>query len=305
MKHELTFLQKQQLELARLHGLEDEQIEQISDYHYNYRQMEQLRLAMEEDMDPHILAVMMHPWIHARDMEDIRYRASAGQPIDKYHRPVPWRRIVLGLVCLLAAGGGSLLIHGMKREKPVPLELRVQEVTLAAGQSFRPEDYVRQPQDLSEVQLPEGFQVEEPGSYLAEYILNKDPDVHEYLRIRVVDEAAPQITLKAETASITAGEQPDCLTYLQEVTDNVDGDLLRQTACTYDEERLEIVFTAKDRAGNTAEAVLPVSTEEPQEQPVMAEENPVGTPGSILHSGPLSGSGTIAEGYDYVVEQVQ
>ena len=43
MKHELTFLQKQQVELARLHGLEDEQIRQLADYHYNYRQMEQLR----------------------------------------------------------------------------------------------------------------------------------------------------------------------------------------------------------------------------------------------------------------------
>ncbi len=305
MKHELTFLQKQQVELARLHGLEDEQIRQLADYHYNYRQMEQLRLAMEEDTDPHILAVMMHPWVRARDMEDIRYRASIGQPVDHYRRPVPWRRLGVCAFGLLAAGCGLVLVHGAKKEKPVLLELRAAEITLAAGQSFRPEDYIRQPEDISAVQLPEGFEADEPGSYLAEYVLREDPSVHAYLRIRVADETAPSIVLNAQQAVIAAAEAPECRQYLAEVSDNVDGDLLRQTACSYDAEKQEIVFRVKDRAGNTAEAVLPVSAAEETEEPVMSEVQPAGTPDTVLHTGPLTGSGTIADGYDFVVEQVQ
>ncbi|MBR0214916.1 MAG: hypothetical protein IJL95_09370 [Solobacterium sp.] len=305
MKHELTFLQKQQVELARLHGLEDEQIRQLADYHYNYRQMEQLRLAMEEDTDPHILAVMMHPWVRARDMEDIRYRASAGQPIDHYRRPVPWRRLGICAFGLLAAGCGLVLVHGTKREKPVLLELRAAEITLACGQSFRPEDYIRQPEDLSAVQLPEAFEAYEPGNYLAEYVLRKDPSVHAYLRIRVADEAAPSIVLNAEQAVMAVSGEPECRQYLAEVSDNVDGDLLRQTACSYDAEKQEIVFRVKDRAGNTAEAVLPVRAAEETEAPVMTEEQTSGTPDTILHTGPLTGHGTIADGYDFVVEQVQ
>ncbi len=305
MKHELTFLQKQQIELARLHGLEDEQIEQIADYHYNYRQMEQLRLAMEEDMDPHILAVMMHPWVHARDMEDIRYRASLGQPVDHYRRPVPWRRLGICVLGVLIGSCGLVLARGEKKEKPVLLELRAAEITLASGQSFCPEDYIRQPEDLAAVQLPEGFQAEAPGNYLAEYVLRSDPSVHAYLRIRVTDETAPLIVLNAEQAVITAAGPPDCRQYLAEVSDNVDGDLRRQTACLYDEEKQEIVFKAADRAGNTAEAVLPVSTEEMAEPPAVSEEGPAVTPDAVLHAGPLTGRGTIAEGYDFVVEQVQ
>ncbi|MBQ1318220.1 MAG: hypothetical protein IIY47_01115, partial [Solobacterium sp.] len=160
-------------------------------------------------------------------------------------------------------------------------------------------------EDISAVQLPEGFEADEPGSYLAEYVLREDPSVHAYLRIRVADETAPSIVLNAQQAVITAAEAPECRQYLAEVSDNVDGDLLRQTACSYDVEKQEIVFSVKDRAGNTAEAVLPVSAAEETEEPVMSEVQPAGTPDTVLHTGPLTGSGTIADGYDFVVEQVQ
>ena len=171
-----------------------------------------------------------------------------------------WILPTAGAAAALFTAG--FLILEEPKEAPV-LELRQNEIRLACGMKFEPEQYVKTSSSEGyELLLPASFTAEKPGVRLAMYELKgKEDSVKKILKITVVDETAPEIHLLQDHAELLTATKFSCRAYLKDAYDAIDGDLTRRVNCSDQLEPSEtqtVLYTVKDRAGNEAKTELTV-----------------------------------------------
>ncbi len=286
----MTLLQKEEVRLGRAEELSEEAIALYADPHLNYLQMNRLRTALTEGMDPDVLRPAAKPWIPVWLMEELIEELKAGNTPEIPRRPFPVRRaLILAAVILLVL---PLPLLAEPEEDPV-LELTAPEVKLACGKTFNPRSYVRNAEQYgAELVLPEAFTAERPETRLVQYqVKGKSGDVRKNLRIRVVDETPPDLKLNTEKTELLRETPFSCQSYVFSAVDAVDGDLKADVHCSdvlQDQETQTVEYTVKDRAGNTARTMLTVHFADYRETVTASGAEPVSSAPAVYRPAPVS-----------------
>ena len=256
----MTLLQREEVRLGREEELSEEAIALYADPRLNYLQMNRLRTALREGMEPDVLRPAAKPWIPVWHMEELIEELKAGNTPEIPRRPFPVRRVLVIAAALLLVLPLPLLAE--PEEEPV-LELTAPEVRLACGMKFNPASYVRNAEQYgTELILPDAFTAERPETRLVQYQLKgKGGEIRKNLRIRFVDETAPDLKLTTEKTELLKETPFSCQSYVFSAVDAVDGDLKADVHCSdelQDQENQTVEYTVKDRAGNTARTMLTV-----------------------------------------------
>ena len=256
----MTLLQREEVRLGREEELSEEAIALYADPRLNYLQMNRLRTALREGMEPDVLRPAAKPWIPVWHMEELIEELKAGNTPEIPRRPFPVRRVLVIAAALLLVLPLPLLAE--PEEEPV-LELTAPEVRLACGMKFNPASYVRNAEQYgTELILPDAFTAERPETRLVQYQLKgKGGEIRKNLRIRVVDETPPDLKLTTEKTELLKETPFSCQSYVFSAVDAVDGDLKADVHCSdelQDQETQTVEYTVKDRAGNTARTMLTV-----------------------------------------------
>ena len=256
----MTLLQREEVRLGREEELSEEAIALYADPRLNYLQMNRLRTALREGMEPDVLRPAAKPWIPVWHMEELIEELKAGNTPEIPRRPFPVRRVLVIAAALLLVLPLPLLAE--PEEEPV-LELTAPEVRLACGMKFNPASYVRNAEQYgTELILPDAFTAERPETRLVQYQLKgKGGEIRKNLRIRFVDETAPDLKLTTEKTELLKETPFSCQSYVFSAVDAVDGDLKADVHCSdelQDQETQTVEYTVKDRAGNTARTMLTV-----------------------------------------------
>ena len=255
-----TYLQRQEIRQGKEEGLSEEEIAVYRKPSLNYLQMASLRNALCSGISAESVRPLAHSWIPHWQMEDlIQEIRNGGAPVLP-KRPFPLKQVIAGVLVLL--GGVGIVLTVDPSESPV-LELTAQEVRLACGMEFDPSLYVKDySRENASLYLPDRFVAEKPGTRLVQYRLEgKGGSVHKNLRILVVDETAPTITLKTEKTELLKEAPFACHSFVLSVADNVDRDLAGSVSCSdmlLDQASQKVEYRVKDRAGNIGTAFLEV-----------------------------------------------
>ncbi len=255
-----TVLQKEELEQGREQKLSEEAISLYSDRRMNYLQMRAVRNALNSGISAEAVSLFAKFWIPAWQIEEFAEEVRNGEQPAVPKRPLPREPFLwlgaavtlLGILPMLASPSG-----------PVQLELTSGTIRIPCGAEFEPERYVKEfsGEDVS-LFLPEKFTADRPGPVLVQYRAEgKKETVRKNLRVEVVDDQAPSITLTSERAELLREAPFSCHAYVMKAMDEVDGDLTRAVICSdvlTDEETQQVSYQVKDQAGNTATAVLHV-----------------------------------------------
>ena len=276
--YSFTLLQQEELHKAEQAGLSPEQLTLLKTHHLNYLQMKEIRQAMQENLDPVLIQTAVKRNWPAYDMQDCFQQLRSGQSPDlscyeRRHR-LPWHAAVLPFLGLLVFCLCSGLLH--LPGKPV-LELKSTEAYLSVGQQFEPMTYVARAEGEGRLLLPEAFVAEVPETRLVRYeLITETGHLQVLLRVFIRDDTPPVLTLKESEVTLSGGEAFACLAYLQEASDNIDGDLRYQTSCSYEDgPSFTVTYEVSDSAGNRSTASLQVLRIAPPEE-ASAEPEPEG-----------------------------
>ena len=270
-RHELTCLQKQEVEAGKAHGLLEEEIRVYRKRRYNYLQMREIRLGFEQGLSMHDIRRYAHFWMPYTNMREMRIRLKEGDRdavpvylpggIALAEAAVP---VMIVLVSLLSLSAALRIVLS-----PVPeITLAADSIVLQCGEEFRPQEYVWA-KDADALVLPEGFRAFRPGEYLAVYrIMKGHTPVEKTMRVIVRDTEAPVITLKTQETEISDTDDFSCRAYLKKAEDAVSGDLSPYVSCRTQTDKesgdAEVIYRVADRSGNTAEALLTVHIRKPE-----------------------------------------
>ncbi len=286
----MTLLQKEEVRLGRAEDLSEEAIALYADPHLNYLQMNRLRTALKEGMEPDVLRPAAKPWIPVWHMEELIEELKAGNTPEIPRRPFPLRRVLFFAAVFLLVLPLPLLAE--PEEEPM-LELTAPEVKISCGMQFNPRSYVRNAEQYGdELILPEEFTADRPETRLVQYqVKGKSGAVRKNLRVRVVDETPPDLKLNTEKTELLKETPFSCQSYVFHAVDAVDGDLRADVHCSdvlQDQETQTVEYTVTDRAGNTARTKLtvhfadygePIGTSRPE--PVSTTPVPVYRPAPV------------------------
>ena len=288
-----TFLQKQEVEAGKKAGLTPEEIRIYTEPGLNFMQMRVIREALADGLSPDDAKLVACPWINAETMKELIAEMKQGKKVTVKKRP-DFRKWILPAAGAAAAifTAGFLILEEPK-EMP-SLELRQDEIRLACGMKFEPEQYVKSRSEAGyELLLPDAFTAERPEVRLALYELKgKEESVRKILRITVVDETAPEIHLLQDRAELLTATKFSCRAYLKDAFDAIDGDLTRRVNCSDRLEQREtqtVLYTVKDRSGNEARTQLTVhfaDFDAPAET-TAEEEKPEQVPLSLTAAAPV------------------
>ena len=187
--------------------------------------------------------------------------------LNDMHMEVPeeqrWKKWILPGAALIASICGLTVLILIQPPQEPSLELKSSEIRLSAGMEFQPSRYVSgECPEGYELICPEPFTAEKPEVRLVMYELKgNDVSVKKILRVNIVDEKAPVITLSQNHAELLTATKFACRSYLKSAVDDVDGDLTGSVDCSdtlKDTESQKVLYSVKDRAGNRAEAELSV-----------------------------------------------
>ena len=287
----MTLLQKEEVRLGRAEELSEEAIALYADPRLNYLQMNRLRTALMEGMEPEVLRPAAKPWIPVWHMEELIEELKAGNTPEIPRRPFPVRRVLTAATLILLLLPLPLLAE--PEEDPV-LELTAAEVKLGCGMKFRPQSYVRSAEPSGgELILPQEFTADRPETRLVQYQLKgKNETIRKNLRIRIVDETPPQLKLKTEKTELLKEAPFSCQSYVFSATDAVDGDLKADVHCSdilQDQETQTVEYTVKDSAGNTARTMLTVHFADYGETVRSSEPETVpAAPAPVYHAAPAA-----------------
>ncbi|MBR2761164.1 MAG: hypothetical protein IKD66_08325 [Solobacterium sp.] len=259
---DITFLQKQEVEKGIQAGLSREQVRIYTEPGLNFIQMKVIREALCAGLKDEDARLIAKPWINAETMKELIEEMKQGKKIT-VKKKLDLRKWILPA----AAAGAAFLALGVlffeePKEAPM-LELRQEEIRLAVGMKFEPEQYIRQSSPEGyELILPAPFTAEKPEVRLAMYELKgKETSVKRILRITVADETAPEIHLLQDHAELLRATKFSCRAYLKNAYDAIDGDLTRRVQCSDQldsEETQTVLYTVKDKAGNVGKTELTI-----------------------------------------------
>ncbi len=276
----MTFLQRSEIEKGRQDELSEEELKLFSRQEFNYLQMGVLRSALGSGLSPEQVRRIAKPWITSDEMEELVNEIKAGNSpvIPKKPRTVPV--LNLGAAVLSLLGIAVILITRPKTDVPV-LTLTADEIRLSCGMTFDPSAYVKECQgEYVHLILPESFLAEKPEERLVCYELQAgESTVRKLMRIIIVDETAPEITLSNDHIELLRVTKFSCHAFLMSAKDNVDGDLTDRVECSDElgeEETQSVEYIVQDRSGNRTVKRLEVhyadlneETEEPEKVPAV------------------------------------
>lgn len=266
-----TPLQKQELLAARNNDLSPQGLALLDDPRFNYRQMHIIRTLLEKQIAVELVRKIAKPWIKADEMEELIEAFLKGEDPPIPGRPLRWRPAAAGIAAILSAA--VLSAAAFSRPKEFGFDLSSEQVRLSCGMEFQPQSYVKDAYgENTELIMPEAFTAKDPGTRLVVYEMRcGGASMRKMLRIEIYDETPPEIRLIQNHAELLRVTKFSCLAYLDQAIDNVDGDLSGQVECSdalSEEETQKVLYTVKDRAGNTASAQLEIHFAKPPEETV-------------------------------------
>lgn len=258
----LTFLQRSEIEQGKSEQLTDEEVKLFGKQSFNYLQMRVLRSLLKSDLEFESVQKIAKPWISASDMEELADAIRRGEEVNIPKQPRTVSLPIL-IACLLILIGTAVILLTLPEHQVLSLELTADEIRLACGMKFEPESYVKEYHGENAVLiLPESFTAEHPETRLVRYELQTDQGtVSKLMRITVVDETPPEITLSQEHVELLRVTPFSCQAYLIRAMDNVDGDLSRQVECDdelSEEETQMVEYAVSDNSGNRSVKSLEV-----------------------------------------------
>ncbi len=281
----MTLLQKAEIRKGTENELSPEAVAVYSNHTLNYLQMASLRQALESGIETDQVKRIAKRWIPYWQMEEYAEELRNGTVPVLPHRPFPLKQVLSAgvlAVCIL-----PLILFADIPEKGV-LELTGDEVRLACGMEFDPAAYVKTYEgENASLILPEAFTAERPEVRLASYRLKSEAGmIQKILRVRIVDETAPEIKLKTEKTELLKEAPFACREYVLSAEDNVDHDLTNAVSCSNileDTESQKVEYTVQDQAGNQAHAYLLVHYADYEET---AETETAVSAAAPVHSAP-------------------
>ena len=258
----LTFLQRNEIEKGLQDQMSEEEMRLFSSHEFNYLQMGVIRSALASGLPADQVRSIAKPWISASEMEELVQELQKGEtpeiPNKKIRIPFSWILAVL----LILSGSGMVWMLAQE-ESDLVLELTSDEIRLACGMTFDPSAYVKDWQgENARLILPDEFTASVPEVRLVRYELqSSEGTLSRLMRVIIVDETPPQITLSSEHIELLRVTPFACHAYLIKAVDNVDGDLSAQVECSDllgEAETQQVEYLVKDSSGNTGTGVLEV-----------------------------------------------
>ncbi len=282
-KEKYTYLQYKEIQTGREHGLSEQEIRLYARPCFNYLQMQFLRQALEDGLDSKALKMIAKTGLSVDEMKDYQVWIQYGREL-----PVIFSARLLKIACAVVffLVSGFCAYLWVNRETEDPLVLTDTEITLSAGDVFLPGKYVLS--SKGELILPDSFTAAGTGTRLVIYkVIVKERETEKQLRVTILPDHPPKITLTDSSITVEDGEITDCYRYLLSARDEEDGDLRTKVTCTVTENDSGryIRYEVRDHHGNTADALLAVEILTPEQEtpePVAAAVMPVYTPSPPL-----------------------
>ncbi|MCI5774746.1 MAG: hypothetical protein MR210_09305 [Erysipelotrichaceae bacterium] len=187
------------------------------------------------------------------------------------------KKLILWLSTLLMLQllfiGAYKLFHHLTH---IQFSLKANNITLSYGQHFDAQALIQELKN-AKVILPV-LNDRSPGTYKLNYLAkNNFKQKQLTLMVNIIDDQAPTITLTHEKLVYEDGLQ-DCHYYIQSVDDNVDKLPKTQVACSneldFADDQAAFIYTISDKAGNIAQASLPVIKKPQTLKPVASIDPP-------------------------------
>ena len=187
------------------------------------------------------------------------------------------RRSTLGTVAIIAValfilGVAVFLVKDIivKMHALIELDLKQNEITIRAGDSFIPSDYVKYVTDDESVYvIYPSLDTQDVGSHSLDFVAtNGIKNVRKTMIVNVIDGDSPTIVLTDEEIKLVRNrdeEAFDALKYVKEVHDNIDPDedlYVEVNPIDWEKDEQSLSYRVKDSAGNAGSAVLLVKIED-------------------------------------------
>ena len=187
------------------------------------------------------------------------------------------RRSTLGTVAIIAValfilGVAVFLVKDIivKMHALIELDLKQNEITIRAGDSFIPSDYVKYVTDDESIYvIYPSLDTQDVGSHSLDFVAtNGIKNVRKTMIVNVIDGDSPTIVLTDEEIKLVRNrdeEAFDALKYVKEVHDNIDPDedlYVEVNPIDWEKDEQSLSYRVKDSAGNAGSAVLLVKIED-------------------------------------------
>ena len=187
------------------------------------------------------------------------------------------RRSTLGTVAIIAValfilGVAVFLVKDIivKMHALIELDLKQNEITIRAGDSFIPSDYVKYVTDDESIYvIYPSLDTQDVGSHSLDFVAtNGIKNVRKTMIVNVIDGDSPTIVLTDEEIKLVRGrdeETFDALKYVKEVHDNIDADedlYVEVNPIDWEKDEQSLSYRVKDSSGNAGSAVLLVKIED-------------------------------------------
>ena len=187
------------------------------------------------------------------------------------------RRSTLGTVAIIAValfilGVAVFLVKDIivKMHALIELDLKQNEITIRAGDSFIPSDYVKYVTDDESVYvIYPSLDTQDVGSHSLDFVAtNGIKNVRKTMIVNVIDGDSPTIVLTDEEIKLVRNRDEDgfdALKYVKEVHDNIDADedlYVEVNDLDWEKDEQSLSYRVKDSSGNAGKAVLLVKIED-------------------------------------------
>jgi len=187
------------------------------------------------------------------------------------------RRSTLGtaliiVIALLILGVAVFLIKDLvvKMHALIELELKQNEITIRAGDSFNAADYVKYvTEDESIYIIYPTLDTQDLGEHRVDFVAtNGVKNVRKTMVVTVIDGESPVIVLSEEEIRLVRDRDEegfDPLKYVAEVHDNIDSDedlYVEVNPLDWSKDEQSLSYRVKDSAGNAGSAILLVKIED-------------------------------------------
>ena len=187
------------------------------------------------------------------------------------------RRSTLGTVAIIAValfilGVAVFLVKDIivKMHALIELDLKQNEITIRAGDSFIPSDYVKYVTDDESIYvIYPSLDTQDVGSHSLDFVAtNGIKNVRKTMIVNVIDGDSPTIVLTDEEIKLVRNRDEDgfdALKYVKEVHDNIDADedlYVEVNDLDWEKDEQSLSYRVKDSSGNAGSAVLLVKIED-------------------------------------------
>ena len=249
---------------------DDIDVEGIADTRYDYFQIEQLLIARRNGMD---ITPIADPSLSAETMQRIREHIFEEMGIyDEYYENVrrKWLNNIVRIMCIfIFVIGTASLIYIFRSDieayfATLTLNLSTKEITIEAGESFDPFEYIEKYSEdaIIKIEGENKVNTKQVGTYTVTYIISNGKKEEKYqMLIRVKDTTPPNLQLKQSHLVLEEGSNIEPLDYVENAYDLCDGDLTKQVTYRWSSNN-SIVYKVKDSSNNEIDAKLEIEWKE-------------------------------------------